>query len=40
MLLVGEIEREPGLEARMRIGDEGGDWMTLASFLRWDAKRW
>lgn len=36
MLLVGEIEREPDQEPRVRIGGEHGNWMSVDEFVRWD----
>ncbi|KZV74115.1 hypothetical protein PENSPDRAFT_648314 [Peniophora sp. CONT] len=36
MLIVGEIEREPGREPRVRVGGEHGNWITLDEFVRWD----
>lgn len=41
MLLVGEIEREPNREPRVRIGGEHSNWMSVDEFVRWDSDmRW
>ena len=41
MLLVGEIDREPGREPRVRIGGEHSNWMSVDEFVRWDPNmRW
>ncbi|VDB84244.1 unnamed protein product [Peniophora sp. CBMAI 1063] len=34
MLLVGEIEREPNREPRVRIGGEQSNWMSVDEFVR------
>ncbi|KZV74116.1 hypothetical protein PENSPDRAFT_626363 [Peniophora sp. CONT] len=39
MLLVGEIEREPEKEPRVRVGGEHGEWMSVDDFVKWDSKR-
>ncbi|KAI0275272.1 hypothetical protein BC834DRAFT_41631 [Gloeopeniophorella convolvens] len=39
MLLVSEIEREPGKNVRVRFGGEHGEWIDEDDFLRWDPQK-
>ncbi|KAI9455906.1 hypothetical protein BJY52DRAFT_1151366 [Lactarius psammicola] len=36
MVLVAEIEREPGKNVRVRFGGEHGEWIREQDFLKWD----
>jgi hypothetical protein len=36
MILVAEIEREPGKNVRVRFGGEHSEWISEQNFMAWD----
>ncbi|KAI0248357.1 hypothetical protein BJV78DRAFT_1107956, partial [Lactifluus subvellereus] len=39
MILVAEIEREPGKNVRVRFGGEHGEWTNEQDFMSWDLQK-
>jgi hypothetical protein len=39
MILVAEIEREPGKNVRVRFGGEHSEWINEQDFMTWDLQK-
>jgi hypothetical protein len=39
LILVAEIEREPGKTVRVRFGGENSEWINEQDFMNWDSQK-
>ncbi|KAI0308357.1 hypothetical protein B0F90DRAFT_1682132 [Multifurca ochricompacta] len=39
LILIAEIEREPGKDVRVRFGGEHGEWINEKDFMSWDFRK-